>query len=249
MGIFSRMLQHIKGNPIEESFSKAHHDVLMSQLEQQTSLLKLKDTRQVVECLLDDKQEIMQTIILGIDLYERKLTIYEPTPMRIPPESLIGKTIILRHQQGQLMLSFSAIVLDYHASERSLSIDLPSRADYQPRRIEPRIELGQDTAYSVNVNPLFGAPWYAMVKNISHGGMRIAVAGDLRNQLHKNLPIQRCEIDLGFKKPIRSGGRVKSFSFYGRPYRHTLISIMFEGMTDHDRAFLDDFLLDVLEAA
>lgn len=249
MGIFSRMLQHLKGESIESSFSKAHHDVLMSQLQQQTCLLKLQENRQVIECLLPDTDEPLQTIILSIDLYERKLRIDEPSPLRIAPNELIGKSITIRHQQGQLMLCFSAMVLDYDEIDHTLSIDLPYQADYQPRRIEPRIEFSEQSLHSANINPLFGAPWYAMLKNISHGGMRIAVAGDLRKQLHKNLPIQRCDVDLGFKKPLRCGGRVKSFSFYTKPYRHTLISIMFEDMSESDCAYLNDFLTDIMEAA
>ena len=254
MGLFSRMLlsrmlQNLKGESIERSFSREHHDVLMTQLQQQTALIKLKDKRQVIECVLPDSDEILQTIILDIDLFDKKLTIDEPNPSRIAFESLIGKSITLRHQHQQMMLSFSAMVLDYNTSERSLSIDLPYQAEYQPRRIEPRVEFSEQSIHSANINPLFGAPWYAMLKNISHGGMRIAVAGDLRDQLHKNLPIQRCDIDLGFKKPLICGGRVKSFSFYTRPYRHTLISIMFDGMSENDAAYLDDFLLDIVEAA
>lgn len=249
MGIFSRMLHHLKGDTIERSFSKEHHDILMSQLQHHTALLKLKEKRQVIECVVAEHNDTLQTIILGIDLYEQRLVIDEPTSLRLAPTSLIGKSMTLRHQHGQLMLSFSAIILDYDPVERSFSIDLPRHADYQPRRIEPRIEFSEESLYSTNINPLFGAPWYALLKNISHGGMRIAVAGDLRDQLHKDLPIQRCEIDLGFKRPLSCGGRVKSFSFYARPYRHTLISIMFEGMEEADRLYLDDFLLDVMEAA
>jgi|GEM_PF-2771039 len=249
MGIFSRMLHHLKGESIDRSFSKAQHDVLMTQLQQQTCLLKLQENRQVIECLLPDSNEPMQTIILGIDLYERKLRIDEPSPLRITPDELIGKSITIRHQQGQLMLCFSAMVLDFDPIDNSLCIDLPYQADYQPRRIEPRIEFNDQSVFSANINPLFGAPWYAKLKNISQGGMRIAVAGDLRDQLHKNLPIQRCDIDLGFKKPLRCSGRVKSFSFYTRPYRHTLVSIMFENMNEHDLGNLEDFLMDVMEAA
>jgi len=222
MGLFSRMLHHLKGDSIERSFSREHHDVLMSQLQQQTSLLKLQENRQVIECLLPDSDDALQTIILGIDLYERKLLIDEPTPTRLPLEELIGKSITLRHQQGQLMLSFCVIVLDYNRVEKTLTIDLPQ---------------------------LFGAPWYAILNNISHGGMRIAVAGDLRDQLHKNLPIRRCDIELGFKKPLRCKGRVKSFSFYTRPYHHTLVSIMFEGLDDQSHAYLDDFLFEITAAA
>lgn len=249
MGIFSRMLHHLKGESIEGSFSKAQHDVLMTQLQQQTSLLKLQENRQVIEFLLPDSDQPLQTIILGIDLYERKLRIDEPSPLRIPPNELIGKTVTIRHQQEQLMLCFSVMVLDYDPIDQTLSIDLPYQADYQPRRIEPRIEFSDESVHSANINPLFGAPWYAKLINISQGGMRIAVAGDLRNQLHKNLPIQRCEIDLGFKRPLRCGGRVKSFSFYNRPYRHTLVSIKFEDISDNDLAYLDDFLGDIIEAA
>lgn len=249
MGLFSRMLHHLKGDSIERSFSREHHDVLMSQLQQQTSLLKLQENRQVIECLLPDSDDALQTIILGIDLYERKLLIDEPTPTRLPLEELIGKSITLRHQQGQLMLSFCVIVLDYNRVEKTLTIDLPQQADYQPRRLEPRIEFGEQSGYSAHINPLFGAPWYAILNNISHGGMRIAVAGDLRDQLHKNLPIRRCDIELGFKKPLRCKGRVKSFSFYTRPYHHTLVSIMFEGLDDQSHAYLDDFLFEITAAA
>lgn len=249
MGLFSRMLQNLKGETFDRPFSRAHHDVLMTQLQQQTSLMQLKENRQVIECFLPDSEEILQTIILKLDLYEKKLFIDVPSPNRFDPDSLIGKTLTLRHQRQQLMLSFTAMVLDYDAMNKLLIVDLPYQADYQPRRIEPRIEFDEHSFYSTKVNPLFGAPWAATVKNISHGGMRIAVAGDLRNQLHKNLPIKRCQIDLGFKQPLLSGGRVKSFSFYARPYRHTMISIMFDDMSANDMANLEHFLVNILQAA
>jgi len=146
------------------------------------------------------------------------------------------------------MLSMDLEVLHWDEVNRFYYLNLPESVHYTPRRHTDRLLLSSHKALNTHITPLYGAPWYATVKDISQGGMRITMSGDNRPHLHKHKPLPKCEIILSDNITIQCRGEVKAFSYHNKPYRHTAISIEFDSMDDKDRQHLQHFI-DFIEVA
>ncbi|MBX2807746.1 MAG: flagellar brake protein [Cellvibrionaceae bacterium] len=217
---------------------------LAEQLNRYGILIQLQDDRQLLALLFPNGVDSFQTMILGIDLYQQQLTLDALTPSIKNPEDMIGSALYLRHYQSNQVLLLQTTLIACNQQDHSLQVSLPQNIHYQPRRAQQRVTLGVEASAKATLYPLYGAPWYATVNNISCGGMRIAVSGDLRAALHKHLVIKRCELHLTAQNRLCCRGRVKAFSYHSRPFRHTLISIAFEALTEDTLAELQDFIDD-----
>jgi c-di-GMP-binding flagellar brake protein YcgR len=140
------------------------------------------------------------------------------------------------------MLKVTSEVLEWDATTHSITLNLPEQVKYQPRRQQTRVSVMNTNPLSAVVDPTYGAPWHAGIDNISLGGARILVMGDLRSHLHKNKPLRKCNITLENKQTISCRGKVKAFSYHSRPFRRTEISIKFESMENEDLFKLEDFI-------
>lgn len=242
MGIFDKFFpQRMKekqaiANIIDASINKR----LISQINQYAPLIQLQDERQLIEVLIQNETDSFQTMIIGVDLYQQQLSIDELSPKLFNPESLIGKTITIRHQSKQKMLTLTSKVIDWDDLSLSFLLNLPSNVAYKARRSEPRVPISNQ-AFKAVIDPIYGAPWYAGIVNISQGGMRIVVTGDIRSNLHKNKPLRDCELEVD-NHVIHSPGLVKSFSYFGRPYRRTEVSIAFENMGEEEHILLSNLI-------
>lgn len=244
MGIFNKVLHHLSRSKTEEDkVSQNTKNRLLEQVNQYAPLIRLQDERKLIEVIIPGHMDSFQSMIVGVDLYNQQLILDDLTPKLQNREALIGESVVLRHQHKQQMLNISSDVLSWDGESQCFHLKLPEIVHYQPRRQTPRLFLSGKTPLSATIDPIYGAPWYASVSNISTGGMRILVMGDLRNQLHKHKPLKKCDINLNNNSPLIScRGRVKSFSYQGRPYRHTEISISFESISDEYLDALDEFI-------
>ena len=248
MGIFNRVLHRINKQHSEIE-AKATHDRLLAQINQYASLIRLQDQRQLIEVITPHYTDSFQSMILGVDLYNQRLIIDELSPQLLNPESLVGQTLSLRHQNNRQMLQVNSKVLSWEKHKHSITMELPQKVSYQPRRQEQRLNLMGPTVVNAIIDPIYGAPWYGNILNISSGGMRILVMGDLRNNLHKNKPLRRCEVKLNDREIIHCKGRVKSFSYFARPYRRTEVSIAFEAVDAEYQQVLNEFIEQLSIAA
>lgn len=246
MGIFNRVLhrfvQHIPAQKQKDSIAKNTNDRLLAQVNRYASLIRLQDERQLVEVMIGAQAESFQSMIVGVDLYNQQLIIDEFSPRIQNPTALIGQTVILRHQNNQQMLKINSEIVSWEESKRTIVLNLPDKVEYQPRRQQERIIVNNNTPLSAIIDPIYGAPWHAGIDNISLGGARILVMGDLRTHLHKNKPLRKCDITLDNGQMISCRGRVKAFSYYGRPFRRTEISIEFESLQNEDLFKLEEFI-------
>jgi c-di-GMP-binding flagellar brake protein YcgR len=188
-------------------------------------------------------------MIIGVDLYNQQLIIDELSPRIQNPESLIGRTLTIRHQKNRQMLNIEVDVIGWSNDTHSLHLSLPEDTGYLPRRQHYRRELLATTPMNARVAPVYGAPWHATLVNISVGGMRIIVSGDLRAELDKHKPLKKISFTLPASSTVTCGGLVKSFSFIGRPYRRTEISIEFNNLSDDHKFDLQHFIEQVPIAA
>ena len=215
---------------------------LIQQIDHYAPLIAFQDHRQLLEVSLPNHLDTFQTMILGVDLYAQQLIIDELTPHLKNPEDLVGYDIILKHYHQRQVLAIDTQVQTYNPQTHSLVVTLPENIGYGPRRNSRRLEILGDMSAKAVIYPVYGSPWYATIKNISTGGLRIAVAGDIRTHLRKHLFLKRCELQLNDTQ-LRCTGRVKAYSYQSRPFRHTLVSIAFESLSHKDL----DNLLDIIE--
>lgn len=215
---------------------------LLKNINRYTSLIRLQDERQLIEVFIKDYTDSFQSMILGVDLYNQCLLIDDFSPSIHNREALIGHSIKIRHQHQRQMLLISSEVLNWEEESQSFILTLPKDVHYQPRRQETRVYLSGNIPLSATINPLYGSPWYASITNISIGGMRIVVTGDLRKQLHKHKLVKHCEIMLDKDTSITCQGRIKSFSCHARPYRRTEVSIAFESLSEENTRQLQSFI-------
>ena len=249
MGIFHRLIDHIKGDepalyvheePIEKDMATlANH---------YQSLLDLQNTRQLLEVLLPNVKNSFQSMIIDIDLAKGCFSLDAFSPQLEDPEQITNQHIIIRHTKDWQVLEIQSRILTWNPEQDCYQLLLPEWVDYQPRRNQQRLLLSQDNILNVTINPLYGAPWYATVKDISLGGMRVNLSGDLRSHLHRDKILPKCQIILDSHMTIVARGEVKSFSYISKPYRHTEISIEFEGMSHKHLSDLKHFL-DYIEVA
>jgi len=248
MGIFNRVLHHFaqhisaSAQKQQDSITQNTNDRLLAQVNRFTSLIRLQDERQLIEVIVGKQGESFQSMIVGVDLYNQQLIIDEFSPRIQNPSALVGQTIILRHQNKQQMLKINSEILSWDESNHTIVLDLPDRVEYQPRRQQERIVLNNNTPLSAVIDPIYGAPWHAGIDNISLGGARILVMGDLRPHLHKHKPLRKCEITLDNGQVISCRAKVKAFSYHGRPFRRTEISIEFETLQNEDLFKLEEFI-------
>lgn len=243
MGIINRVLDRLnKSKPSQIATRQEPTTGLFAQVNRYVSLIRLQDKRQLVEIVSTDFNESFQSMVIGVDLYRQQLIIDELSPKIQNPESLIGQKLIIRHQQNRQMLSLEVDIIAWSEDTHCLHLSLPEDVGYKPRRQDYRMNLFGSAPINSVIAPTYGAPWHSTLTNISLGGMRIIVSGDLRSELQKHKPLKKCTFNLPSGCTVSCGGRVKSFSFIGRPYRRTEISIEFNHLSDINKFELQQFI-------
>ena len=206
-------------------------------------LLMLLRRRQLLKVALDSMSGEWQTMIVDINLVDKTLTLDGFSPTLTDRTSVIGQPITVTHQSLQQVLSFSGTIGQWQPATDAYSIELPLQAPiYQPRRVNHRLVLSGYKPLYGHIKPIFGMPWNVTIKNISAGGMRVAVNGDIREalQAHSNLP--QCRIDISPSFKIITAGEICGFRFTSKPSRTTEISIAFKDMDSNSRADLEQFM-------
>lgn len=249
--VFGRLSKSISQPETEQLDS---HSDLFSQVSRYASLIGLQDQRQLIEIISPDFSDSFQSMIVGVDLYQQQLIIDELSPKIQNPEALIGRKLTIRHQKDQQMINTTVDVIAWSEGTHCLHLSLPKDINYGPRRRNYRMELLSSTPVNALITPVYGAPWHSTLTNISLGGMRIIVSGDLRSELEKHKPLKKCSVTLPTQhlstgSSIHCSGRVKSFRFIGRPYRRTEISIEFGPTSELDQLALQQFIEQTSMAA
>ncbi len=248
MGLFNHFLDRITHSRSEQLVQQASNEHFVEHFDHYHHLMRLQDNRQLLEVFVSGHKNSFQSMIIGIDFIEGIFRIDEFSPFLSHPESLVNQTITIRHYHNWQKLEISATVTQWSSEDHCYSLLLPEFLDYQPRRHYPRLILDRQNVLKTHINPPYGSPWYATVKDISQGGMRINLPGDIRPHLHKDKALPKCQIKLGDNVYIQSRGVIRAFSYFSKPSRHTEISIEFCNMSHIDQTHLKQFL-DYIEIA
>jgi len=242
MGLFNRFLDRFSHSSANVTESEAINHEWVHNFEKYRDLINLQDKRQLLEVIIKGGKSSFQTMVIGIDFFSGTFSIDAFSPLLLNPESLVGQTICIRHQSHWQQLDIEATVKEWSEEDSCYSLTLPVINSYQPRRHHPRLALHTDKILKTEINPLYGAPWYATVKDISEGGMRIAISGDLRPHLHKDKLLPKCQIRLDNNIAIQCRGIVRAFTYYPKPSRQTEISIAYQNMSQSHLTDLRRFM-------
>lgn len=205
-------------------------------------LEQLQAQRQLLEIVPQGSQRSYQTMIVAIDA-ERGLLWLDDL---FPPQRLleIGDQITLRHHRnGELLTITTPIVAwgsDFGAG--GMAVILPDEAVYHPRRAHLRFELGERLTLTGKIRTLGQEPVYGTIEDLSSGGLRILVAGNLLSQIHHGAILPLCEVSLSRELHIRCRARVRAFRMCRSPYRGTRISLEFVDLAQSRQLQVEQFI-------
>jgi len=242
MGLFNRFIDRFSHSANDNHHEPTiNHDWIQS-FEKYHYLTNLQDKRQLLEIFIKGEKGSFQTMVVGIDFFAGLFSLDSFSPQLLAPESLVGHTVIIRHQSQWQQLDIEATINEWSTEDSCFRLLLPVVSDYRPRRHYTRFQLNTDKYLKSEISPLYGAPWYATVKDISEGGMRIALPSDLRPHLQKDTVLPKCQVMLDNNTSIQCRGIVRAYTYYSKPYRHTEISIAYHNMSQANQNDLRRFL-------
>ncbi len=215
-------------------------------LDQYSSLWQLLNQRQLIEVRVDGSSLAYQTLVLAIDIQRGLLWLDDLFPSQHLLE--IGDKIRLRHHRNGEQLTFSSPILAWGSNygATGFAIMLPEHASYTPRRQFRRADMRHNSNLNVKVRPLGQEISYGSVMDISSGGLRTSVPGNLLGQLRHGALVPLCEIRLSDELTIRCSARVRGFRLVRSPHRHTQISLEFIDLAHEQIQHLQQFINNLI---
>lgn len=207
-------------------------------------LLELQNQRQLLEVKITGSSRIYQSMILAIDAERGLLWLDDVFPQQLLLDT--GDEITLRHHRNgeQLVIRAPVVAMGSNYDASGFAITLPEFVYYQPRRSSPRYIIGHQSPLSVKIRTLGQEPSYGTLQDISTGGLRLIVAGNMLAHLRHDALLPLCEVDISDELQIRCRARICAFRIGRSPYRHTQISLEFIDLEEETRAKLGRFLRD-----
>jgi c-di-GMP-binding flagellar brake protein YcgR len=210
--------------------------------EQFAPLYHLLNQRQILEVKIEGSTLSYQTLVLAIDIERGLIWLDDLFPKQHLLE--IGDRITLRHHRNGEQLSFSSPVLAYgnNYGANGLAILLPEQVSYIPRRQYRRADMSAQSSLSLKLRAVGHDAIYASVLDISTGGLRASVPGNLLSQMRHGALLPLCELVLSDELTLRCSARVRSFRLLRLPHRHTQISIEFVDLPFERQQQLQQFI-------
>ena len=209
-------------------------------------LYQLLSQRQILEVKIEGSTLSYQTLVLAIDIQRGLLWLDDLFPKQHLLE--IGDRITLRHHRNGEQLTFSSPVLAWGGNygANGLAILLPEHAAYTPRRQHRRADMSDRSSLSLKLRAVGHEPIYASVLDLSCGGLRASVPGNLLAQLSHGALLPLCELVLSDELTLRCSARVRGFRLLRTPHRHTQISIEFVDLPCERQQQLQQFINNIL---
>lgn len=206
------------------------------------ALWELKKQRQLLEVKITGTSRSYQSMIMAIDLERGLLWLDDLFPQQLILDA--GDELCIRHHRNteELVIRAPIVALGSSYGTSGIAIELPNFAYYQPRRRFPRYTIGHQSPLSVKIRPIGQEPSFGTLQDISVGGMRLMVAGNLLPYLRHGAVMPLCEVNLSEDLQIRCRARICAFRMGRSPYRHTQISIEFIDLEEDKRTALGRFL-------
>jgi len=210
--------------------------------DQYLPLWELQKQRQLLEVKIGSASRVYQSMILAIDIERGLLWLDDLFPQQLILDA--GDEITLRHHRNgeQLVIRAPIVAMGSTYGALGFAIALPEFVYYMPRRSAPRFAIGHQSPLSVKIRTLGQEPSFGTLQDISTGGLRLLVAGNMLAHLRHGALLPLCEVDISDELQIRCRARICAFRMGRSPYRHTQISIEFIDLEEETRAALARFL-------
>lgn len=205
-------------------------------------LWQLHKQRQLLEVRIGQGTKIYQSMIVALDIERGLLWLDDLFPQQRAID--VGDELIVRHHRNgeQLLIRAPIIALGANYGAAGIAILLPENASYSPRRTHPRFNLVSDSPTMVKIRTLGEEPCFGTLQDISAGGLRLQVPGNLLHHLRHGIQLPLCELSLGDNLQIRCRARVCAFRIARSPFRCTQISLEFVDLSDQKRQEIFQFL-------
>lgn len=210
--------------------------------EQYLPLAELQNQRQLLEVKITGTSRVYQSMIIAIDAERGLLWLDDLFPQQHILDA--GDEITLRHHRNgeQLVIRAPIVAMGSTYEVSGFAITLPEFVYYMPRRSSPRYIIGHQSPLSVKIRTLGQEPSYGTLQDISTGGLRLIVAGNMLPYLRHGALLPMCEVDISNELQIRCRARICAFRIGRSPYRHTQISVEFINLEEETSTALARFL-------
>jgi c-di-GMP-binding flagellar brake protein YcgR len=214
--------------------------------DQYLPIWQLLHQRQIIEVKVAGSSLTYQTLILAIDVQRGLLWLDDLFPSQHVLE--LGDHISLRHHRNGEQLSFSSPILAWgnNYGANGLAIMLPERLLYTPRRQSRRADMSDKPSLSLKLRAIGQDISYGSVLDISSGGLRASILGNMLGQLRHGALLPLCELTLSDELTIRCSARVRSFRLLRTPHRHTQVSIEFIDLPSERIQQLQQFINNLI---
>jgi len=234
-----------KGSRSAAATPSAEHDRIApggTISDQYAPLWELQKQRQLLEVKIGGTNRAYQSMIIAIDIKRGLLWLDDLFPQQHSLD--IGDEITLRHHRNgeQLLIRAPIVAMGSTYEASGFAITLPEFVYYMPRRSAPRFAVGHQSPLSVKIRTLGQDSSFGTLQDISTGGLRLLVAGNMLPYLSHGALLPLCEVDINDELQIRCRARICAFRMGRSPYRHTQISVEFIDLEEETRAALARFL-------
>lgn len=208
-------------------------------------LWRLQSQRQIIE-VKDENNRSYQTMVIAIDIQRGIVWLDDLFPNQHMLE--IGDELTLHHHRNGKQLSFSSPIVAWgkRYGAGGVAIMLPEETTYQSRRQSSRLDLTHKASIVVKVIPAGFDASYGTLQDLSTGGLRLKVSGNLVSQLRHGALVPVCEFKLDNDVQICCSARIRAFHSQKTPLLCTYISIEFIDLSIEKQKQIKKFLGDVL---
>lgn len=224
--LISKFFQSEPEHPI-----KPVHAQLNNALIEYQPLLELQDRRQLVrvEVLNRIHTQHYQSMVMRLDFMRKLIYLDALTPLNPFNPVVVGDMLVLSHHHLGKILVVQGELVDIITEDGEMYylMSLPNDIGYKQRRFYPRLDVDQNSIVKMRLWSPLRIPWYTRVANISAGGARLSIGGNVSGQLKNNLVLPNCDIQINSGQNINCKAIVKGFRYQRRPYEHTEVSIEF----------------------
>lgn len=204
-------------------------------------LKTLMNNRQFIEVSINSESIGYQSMILAVDVERELLWLDDLHSLATPLKA--GDILHIKHHKQGKSLTFQApvVALGFEFNSPGTALLLPDNITYSPRRQYLRHPLLPGTVRT-KIRAIGEEPRYGSIINLSAGGMRLAIAGNILSELHLNTLLPLCQFKLTGDITIDCYARVKSYKMERAPYRHTQVSLEFSGISPVEQQALQHHL-------
>lgn len=202
----------------------------------------LHKQRQLLEVKIGSGTRIYQSMIIALDIERGLLWLDDLFPQQRTLD--IGDELVIRHHRNgeQLLIRTPILAFGSCYGAAGIAILLPENASYSPRRSHPRFNSVGDSPTMVKIRTLGQEPSFGTLQDISAGGLRVNIAGNMLPHLRHGIQLPLCEFSLGDDLQVRCRARVCAFRITRSPYRCTQISLEFVDLPEPKRHAIHQLL-------